>query len=275
MAMDTGARPHELLKLKIGDIVWPPRQQYGEILVNGKTGTRSLRLTYSVPFVKDWIDQHPQRANMSAVLISSKKGGGILDERSLATRYMIIRDHFRKLLDTDIEAVDRDHIRQLLNKRWNPYNFRHSSLTSVSKVLNEPKLRQWAGWTKRSQMPSVYIHYFGNEAAQTILENRGFVTGGGDQSKHPLALKKCPVCNELNSPVAPFCVKCRVPTTAGYLEEREKKDQEIHELKEQMNKMQKSIEFFELYTTHARELTEQIFDNMKQRKNSQQPSDKS
>ena len=39
-------------------------------------------------------------------------------------------------------------------------------------------------------MPSVYIHYFGDEAAQTILENRGFVTGrGGDQSQHPQVLK--------------------------------------------------------------------------------------
>jgi len=29
---------------------------------------------------------------------------------------------------------------------------------------------------------SVYILYFGDEAAQTILENLGLVAGGGDQS---------------------------------------------------------------------------------------------
>jgi integrase/recombinase XerD len=239
MAADTGARPHELLKQTIGDIVWPPRKQYGEILVNGKTGTRSLKLTYSVPFVKKWIEQHPQRANASAVLISSRKGGGVLDERSLATRYKITRDYFKKLLDTDIETDDKEHIRLLLKKRWNPYNFRHSGLTSLSKEpgMNEPKLRQWAGWTPRSNMPSVYIHYFGDEAGQTVLKNRGFVEGGEQQKQQSLALKKCPVCGEPNSPVAPFCVKCRIPTAAGYLEEREKKDQEIQELKEQMSKM--------------------------------------
>jgi hypothetical protein len=86
-------------------------------------------------------------------------------------------------------------------------------------------------------MPSVYIHYFGDEAGQTVLKNRGFVEGGEQQKQQSLALKKCPVCGEPNSPVAPFCVKCRVPTAAGYLEEREKKDQEIQELKEQMLKM--------------------------------------
>lgn len=39
---DTGARPHELLKLRIVDIVWSANQQCRQFQVNVKTGSRSL-----------------------------------------------------------------------------------------------------------------------------------------------------------------------------------------------------------------------------------------
>jgi integrase len=40
LAIDTGARPHELLKLKIEDIVWPPDGQPPKFILNDKTGSR-------------------------------------------------------------------------------------------------------------------------------------------------------------------------------------------------------------------------------------------
>jgi hypothetical protein len=52
--------------LKIKDVVFKTNgtQQYAEVLVNGKTGTRHIPLFYSVPYIKDWIDSHPQVAIM-------------------------------------------------------------------------------------------------------------------------------------------------------------------------------------------------------------------
>lgn len=47
MSRDSAARPHELLKLRIKDVVFkltPDKKQYAEILVNGKTGTRQIPL---------------------------------------------------------------------------------------------------------------------------------------------------------------------------------------------------------------------------------------
>jgi integrase len=47
MARDTGCRPHELLKLKIKDVVAQQLEggyQIAKILVNGKTGTRTVRI---------------------------------------------------------------------------------------------------------------------------------------------------------------------------------------------------------------------------------------
>ncbi len=65
MSRDSAARPHELLKLRIKDVVFkltPDKKQYAEILVNGKTGTRHIPLIDSIPYIKDWISQHPQSA---------------------------------------------------------------------------------------------------------------------------------------------------------------------------------------------------------------------
>jgi integrase len=56
MARDLSARPHELLNLKIKDIIFKTvngGKQYAEVLVNGKTGSRHIPLIQSIPYVKD------------------------------------------------------------------------------------------------------------------------------------------------------------------------------------------------------------------------------
>ena len=55
MARDLSARPHEILSLKIKDIVFKTagNKQYAEVLVNCKTGLRNTPLIQSIPYVKD------------------------------------------------------------------------------------------------------------------------------------------------------------------------------------------------------------------------------
>lgn len=61
------------------------------------------------------------------------------------------------------------------------------------------------------------------------------------QSINILQPKTCPHCREPNKPDAQFCYKCHfVMSFEAYhkgVEEREKKDQEIHELKEQVEEI--------------------------------------
>jgi len=55
MANDTSARPHELLNLKIKDVVFKKSNngiQYAEIHVSGKTTSRTLPLIRSIPYVR-------------------------------------------------------------------------------------------------------------------------------------------------------------------------------------------------------------------------------
>ena len=56
MSRDTSCRPHELLKLRIRDVVFKSidDRQYAEVLVNGKTGSRHIPLINSLPYIKDY-----------------------------------------------------------------------------------------------------------------------------------------------------------------------------------------------------------------------------
>src|SRR6476661_3436598 len=100
-------------------------------------------------------------------------------------------------------------ISELLKKPWNPYIRRHSALTEKSKILKEHTLRQFAGWTIGSNMPQKYLHYFGNEASESLLEAYGIIIKD-QKSSDALRPKQCPNCAEPNKPDSKFCAKCRM-----------------------------------------------------------------
>jgi hypothetical protein len=74
ISRDLSFRPHEILKLRIKDVVFKTAgdYQYAEVLINGKTGSRHIPLFNSIPYLKDWLDYgHPQRGNPNGILIPS------------------------------------------------------------------------------------------------------------------------------------------------------------------------------------------------------------
>ena len=63
ISRDTNCRPHEILNLRIKDIIFKTAGncQYAEVLVNGKTGTRHIPLINSITYLKDYLDhEHTQ-----------------------------------------------------------------------------------------------------------------------------------------------------------------------------------------------------------------------
>jgi len=107
----------------------------------------------------------------------------------------------------------------------------------MSRMLKEADLRVYAGWTTGSEMPRRYIHKFGNEACESILEARGILPI--DQRMTGLLQSKlCPNCGEPNKPDSKFCAKCRmVLTYDAYnetLEDQRKKEDDVSVLKQQM-----------------------------------------
>jgi integrase len=173
MANDTSCRPHELLSLRIKDLIFKlssTKKQYAEVhITNSKTKPRTLPLIFSLPYLKDWLDSHPYGNNPNAFLfisLADSNYGDQLSENSLYKSYSRTyrKIYFPKLVDEMISDIDKAMIRNLLTKPWNPYILRHSALTAKSQILKESILRDHAGWTLNSKMPNIYIHYFGNES---------------------------------------------------------------------------------------------------------------
>ena len=123
------------------------------------------------------MDGHPFRTNANSPLICGygKSLGKFVPETHLWRIYKKYKTEFfpRLLNDQNIPSEDKQKIKELLTKPWNPYIRRHSALTKKSKFLKESILRQQVGWTNYSQMPNIYLHYFGNESSESILEAYG------------------------------------------------------------------------------------------------------
>jgi predicted nucleic acid-binding Zn ribbon protein len=57
------------------------------------------------------------------------------------------------------------------------------------------------------------LHYYGNEASESLLEAYGIVVAKDKQVTETLRPKQCPNCSEPNRPDAKFCAKCRIVLT--------------------------------------------------------------
>src|ERR671919_2124250 len=254
ISRDLSARPQEILDLKIKDIIFRQvenNKQYAEVLVNGKTGSRHLPLIDSLPYVKEWLDQHPQRNNKNAYLICTMNRsnvGGRLTRDGLLHIYtsQYKEKYFPMLLkDPTVSKEEKRKIEDLLTKPWNLYIRRHSSLTHKSKFLKEHILRQHAGWSPRSQMHLKYVHYFGNESSESILQEYGILPKD-NQERDILRPRQCPNCNEPNRPDQKFCVKCRMVLTydaySETVEDQKKKEDRLEMMEEKFNAMQSMME---------------------------------
>jgi integrase len=248
MANDISARPHEILNLKIKDIIFKSTDegiQYAEVLIRGgKTKPRTLPIIDSLPYLKEWLQQHPSGGNRDSWLFVSLADANIgkkLNRDSLLAKYQYQYKaiHFPRLLqDQTVAEPDKAIIRNMLTKPWNLYVFRHSALTEKSQILTESTLRDHAGWTMTSKMPTVYLHYFGTESAKKLLEAKGVIQRN-NMSVNLLKSKPCPNCSEPNKPDAQFCMKCKMVLSYNSykdaLEEKQRREEEVKSIREEMN----------------------------------------
>ena len=225
VSRDTGCRPHELLKLKIKDIVSEQRndgRQVARIRVNGKTGTRNVRIYNSYPRLKDWlVNGHPFPGFPDAALFcgSGKKNTGKrLAPHTINARYEYYKKiSFPKLLeDPLVPEEDKRKIRELLKKPWNPYVRRHTAATEISKAIKDSVLiDQYLGWSHEGNTRQKYQHYYADDAYDAMLTMMDGLAPNSSlinidkQKKSLLKPKQCPNCDEPNKPESKFCVKCK------------------------------------------------------------------
>jgi hypothetical protein len=86
-----------------------------------------------------------------------------------------------------------------------------------------------------SNMHLKYLHYFGNESSENILEAYGMISKD-KQISEALRPKQCPNCSEPNKPDSKFCAKCRMVLTYDVynetLDKQQEKESEVHRLQE-------------------------------------------
>lgn len=96
----------------------------------------------------------------------------------------------------------------------------------------------------RSQMHLKYLHYFGNESSESLLEAYGIVPK--DQQKDTLKYKQCPNCSEPNKPDSKFCAKCRMVLSYSVYEEtvdnKQERDDAIAMLSDQVMKLMTEVQ---------------------------------
>ena len=150
VSRDTACRPSELLNAHISQLNFKTvanGRQYASLVVNGKTGTREVVLTNSLPYLKDWLNQHPLKENPEAYLfcsLSDRNQNKELSENALRKAY---RHHklvyFPALLqrdETEVPGYDKERIRLLLKKPFNPYLRRHIGLSQKARQIHEAEL---------------------------------------------------------------------------------------------------------------------------------------
>ena len=168
------------------------------------------------------------------------------------------------LKDPKVPEQDKEKINNLLQKPFNPYIRRHSSLTEKSRILKFYTFHQHAGWTPGSQMHLKYTHYFGNESSEELLESYGIETKKGKNSLDVLKPKQCPNCSEPNKPDGKFCAKCRMVLTydaySETLESEKQKEDKLTIMEKQFNAMQSQIQSLISAFSNMREQTQ--VDNM-------------
>ena len=107
---------------------------------------------------------------------------------------------------------------------------------------------------RSSQMHLKYVHYFGNESSESILQEYGILPKDSAEADI-LKPKQCPNCNEPNRPNQKFCIKCRmVLTYDAYSEtmdsEKQKQDR-LENMEEKLSTMQSMVEKLVLTVTET------------------------
>ena len=242
---DLNARNHEITLLRIKNIRIKEKYGEGEVPYEAKTGSGPILLTLSFPYVRDWLNEHPFRNEANARLIcNTENGKPLLPGMVYDTMYLLKKRIIRLVASEEIkDTKEKEKLQYLLKtKKWNPYCIRHSSITSDSDYLPEYALKKKVRWSMNSRQGSRYIkNRMGNDLKEKILEQNGIILDTSQLKRSTVI--DCPRCALINQLENKFCSKCSYPLKPeAYEELKEKEENEMKGMKQQINEMNKKFE---------------------------------
>ncbi|MDF2737177.1 MAG: Integrase [Nitrososphaeraceae archaeon] len=249
---DLNARPHEITLLKIKHIRLKERYGEGEVPHEAKTGSGPILLTASFPYVRDCLNEHPFKHEPNARLICNLQNGAPIHPDAIWTMMKQLRKRISRLLESESieDQEERNRLDYLVKrKRWNPYCFRHSSITHDSDFLPDFALKKKVRWSMNSKQGARYIkRRMGEDLKNQILARNGIISEVETKQKPSVHL--CARCEFVNGIDNKYCSKCSYPLTALAYEEikieedkriklleekQQEKESEIQTIKEQIN----------------------------------------
>jgi hypothetical protein len=240
---DFNARPHEITLMRIKNLRLREKYGEGEVPYDAKTGSGPILLTFSFPYVRDWLNEHPFKNEPNARLVCNLTTGGPVKPNSIWDMMRQLKIRIKRLLDNNeiTDKKERERLQYLVNtKRWNPYCIRHSSITNDSDYLPEYALKKKVRWSMNSRQGSRYIkNRMGNDLKEKILEQNGIILDTSKGKKSTII--DCPRCQLINQLENRYCSKCSYPLKPeAYEELKEKEENEIKDMHDQIRRLTES-----------------------------------
>ena len=223
---ESGCRIGEMMFLRLKHVKFD--SYGGQIVVEGKTGFRRVRLVSSVPYLTTWINAHPKKDDSDSPLWIS-----------FLKQDLAVYHTYRKMLET---LKNRSGIKKAVN----PHIFRHSRATYLANHLTEAQMKEIFGWTKNSDMASIYVHLSGRDVDKAILKTHGIKLEETEEEKSLLEPKSCKRCNDVNPATNRFCRVCGLPLDDKIADEIIVNELKRRQADEIMDRLMKDEEFKKL-----------------------------
>lgn len=185
---ESGCRVGEIGTMKIKHVSF---EQYGaRLTVNGKTGMRKILIINSTPYLKEWINNHPNNDDKDSDLWIGASGKSLCYKR----------------ISNIVKSVAK---KAGIKKKVHAHLLRHSRATLLASTpgMSDASMKHYFGWTQGSKMAATYIHMSGKDTDSAILVANG-IEIDKKNVKSKLEPKKCPNCHIINEFTNRFCKLC-------------------------------------------------------------------
>jgi len=186
---ETGARPEELLNIRIKDIMFDSKE--AKVILRGKTVERVTRVIAYVTLLKQWLTVHPFKHELNAYLWLSEASNHKWKPIGLMAAEKMFEDTMKKAG---------------IKKQTRLYILRHSRATHLANKLTEAQMCAYFGWQLGTKVVQRSIHLAGVRTDYALLELAGVKVDNYDGST--LKVRYCKRCNEMLSPNYEFCIRC-------------------------------------------------------------------
>jgi len=201
VASELGLRVGELLSLRLKHVTF---DDFGsQIMVNGKTGQRRVRLIKYSSLLWNWIQIHPYKDNPESPLWMTQFSRRIKGKKQKGKGWVGMEyNGFVRVLKQSAKRIG-------VNKRVYCHLLRHTQATKMSNIFTESQLKEFFGWAQGSKMSAVYVHLSGQNLDQTLLKHYGISTKEELESQKNKVVT-CSNCGAFNSGLQIYCSKCGI-----------------------------------------------------------------